>query len=413
MSGIAGLRGTGDWGVDERPKNFREGILRFNPNGTAPIFALSARAKKRSVDDPEFAWWCEGNVITRLQVNGAAAAGDTLINVDSPDPSASALGLNLGTATNLKPGDILLVEPLTDSATFSATSPEIIEVDDVLSDTQFTARRGMGGTTAATIADNVFLTVIGSAYAEGTGAPRAVSRNPIKYSNLIQIFKDTYELTGTADKTRTRTNNNYSEDKKRKMFKHSSDIEWSMLFGRASETTGDNGKPKRLMGGIRSFIPPANVTVFTSAVTPNSFLDAVAPVFDFDTGAGDSRIVFAGNQGLIELSKIFANEVIFNVSNVVKIYGMDFQEFRLPNGTVMLRSHPLLSRHGLYKKSAFVLDFDAIKYVTQTGRPDGRAKDDVQVDDEDVRRGFWQTDCSLEVDYGGLTMAYLGNISAT
>ena len=71
MSGIAGLRGTGDWGTDERPKSFREGILRFNPNGTAPIFALSSKAKKRSVTDPEFAWWCEGNVLIRLQVNGA------------------------------------------------------------------------------------------------------------------------------------------------------------------------------------------------------------------------------------------------------------------------------------------------------------------------------------------------------
>jgi hypothetical protein len=104
---------------------------------------------------------------------------------------------------------------------------------------------------------------------------------------------------------------------------------------------------------------------------------------------------------------------MFNVNNVVKVYGMDFQEFIIPNGRVLIKSHPLLSRHGLYKKSAFVVDFDAISYVTMTGRPDGRARDDVQAEDEDVRRGFWQTDCSLEVDYGALTMAYLGNISAT
>lgn len=410
MSGIAGLRGTGDWGTDERPKSFREGILRFNPNGTAPIFALSSKAKKRSVSDPEFGWWAEGNVIIRLQVNGAHAATDTLINVDSADPTSTTLSANLGTATNLKPGDILLVEPATDSATFNQ---ELIEVDDVLSDTQFTARRGVGGTTAGSIANDIFLTVIGSAYAEGTGVPRAVSRNPIKFSNFIQIFKDTYELTGTADKTETRTNNNYSEDKKRKMFKHSQDIEWSMLFGRAAETTGDNGKPKRFMAGIRSFIPTANTTIFSSATTPNTFLDALAPIFDFDTGAGDTRMMFAGNQALIELSKVFVNEVIFNVNNVVKVYGMDFQEFIIPNGRVLIKSHPLLSRHGLYKKSGFVVDFDALSYVTMGGRPDGRARDDVQAEDEDVRRGFWQTDCSIEVDYGGLTMAYLGNISAT
>jgi Family of unknown function (DUF5309) len=410
MSGIAGLRGTGDWGTDERPKNFREGILRFNPDGTAPVFALTSKAGKRNTDDPEFSWWAEGNVLIRLQVNGAHASGDTLINVDSVDPTSTTLSANLGTATHLKNGDVLLVEPTTDSATFNH---ELIRVTEVQSDTQFTVQRGVGGTTAASISDNQFLTVISSAYAEGTGVPPAVTRNPIKYNNYIQIFKDTYELTGTADKTKTRTNNNYSEDKKRKMFKHSSDIEWSMLFGRAAETTGENGKPLRFMGGVRSFIPTANVTVFSAAVTPSSFMDAIAPVFQFNTGAGNTRIVFAGNQALIELSKIFANEVMFNVNNVVKTYGMDFQEFIMPNGRIMLKSHPLLSIHGLYKKSAFVLDFDSIKYVTQTGRPDGRAKDDVQAEDEDVRRGFWQTDCSMELDYGGLTNAYLGNISAT
>ena len=158
------------------------------------------------------------------------------------------------------------------------------------------------------------------------------------------------------------------------MFKHSSDIEWSILLGRPAETTGDNGKPKRFMGGIRNFIPPANQTVFTAPVTPSSFLDAIAPVFDFDTGAGDTRIVFAGNQALIELSKVFVNEVIFNVNNVVRVYGMDFQEFIMPNGRVLLKSHPLLSRHGLYKKSAFIIDFDGLSYVTMTGRPERSCK---------------------------------------
>jgi Family of unknown function (DUF5309) len=410
MSGVAGLRGTGDWGVDERPKNFREGILRFNPNGTAPIFALTSKAGEKTVDDPEYSWWCEGNVLIRLQVNGALGIADTVITVTGTDPSLAAMGNNLGAATHLKNGDILLVEPTADQPTFNH---ELLEVDSVVSDTQFTVRRGAGNTTPAAIANSVFLTQIGSAYAEGTGVPRAVSRNPIKNNNYIQIFKDTYELTGTADNTNTRTNNGYSEDKKRKSFKHSSDIEWSIMFGRKAETVGDNGKPKRFMGGLREFIPSGNVTIFSSAVTPSTFLDALAPVFDFDTGAGDQRIGFAGNQALIELSKIFANEVVFEVQDVVTQYGMDFTKFRLPNGTIMLKSHPLLSRHGLYRKSMFVLDFDSIKYVKQKGRPSGTVKDDVQMKDEDVRRGFIHTDCGLMVDYGGLTNAYLGNISAT
>jgi hypothetical protein len=39
--------------------------------------------------------------------------------------------------------------------------------------------------------------------------------------------------------------------------------------------------------------------------------------------------------------------------------------------------------------------------------------DDVQAKDEDVRRGFYQTECGLQVDRGGTTMFYLGNILAT
>ena len=46
MTAFAGLRGTGDWGTDERPKNFRELILWANPNCRAPLFALMARMKK-------------------------------------------------------------------------------------------------------------------------------------------------------------------------------------------------------------------------------------------------------------------------------------------------------------------------------------------------------------------------------
>lgn len=408
---VAGLRGTGDWGTDERPKNFRSGILRYNPNGTAPIFALTSKAKKRTTNDPEFSWWAEGNALVRLQVNGALGAADTLVTVDTLDPTSTTMTANYGTANNLKNGDILLVEPTADNATFDH---ELLEVDNVVSDTQLTVRRGAGGTTAAIIANDVWLTLIGSAYAEGTGAPRPVSRNPIKFSNYTQIFKNTYELTGTANETDVRTGNPWSEDKKRKMFDHSRDIETSILFGRAAETVGDNGKPKRFTAGLRSFIPASNVTVFGAAVTSASFATAIAPIFDYDTGAGDTRIMFAGATAVLELGKVFnaVTNIHINASENVKVYGINFQRFILPMGELLLKIHPLMSKHGLYKKSGFILDFDALHYVAMKNR-DTKAKDDVQTEDEDVRRGFVQTECGVEVDYGGLTMAYLGNISAT
>jgi hypothetical protein len=114
------------------------------------------------------------------------------------------------------------------------------------------------------------------------------------------------------------------------------------------------------------------------------------------------------------LSKIFvaSTNVRINYDKKLNLYGIDFTEFVLPRGRLLMYSHPLLNTNTLYNKSMFILDFASIKYVYLKGR-DTKARDDVQADDEDVRRGFYQTECSLMVDRGGATCAYLGKISAT
>ena len=410
MAAVAGLRGTGDLGTDERPKNFRELILWRNPTGSAPIFALMAKAKKKTTTDPEFSWWDEPNDLVRLQVNGALSSSATTVVVDSADPAAGT-EVAWGVATHLKPGDLLLVEPSADNATFDH---ELIEVVAVSSATTFTVRRGVGGTTAASISNDAWLLLVGSSYAEGSAAPRSTSRQPIKYYNYTQIFKNTYEITGTIDETELRTGQAWSNDKKRKMFDHSRDIELAMMFGRKHETTGENGKPQRYMGGLREAIPAARTTVFGSAVTVSSFLDAVYKVFDFDTPAGDERICFCGNGALNNLNKVIQADANTDIQygGVFKVYGMDFREFILPQGRLLLRTHPLLNRHSIYTKSMFILDFASINYVAMKNR-DTKVRDDVQNKDEDVRRGYIQTECSLMVDRGGLTCGYLGNISNT
>lgn len=407
MSAVAGLRATGDFGTDERPKNFREMILFRNPTGSAPIFALTSRAKKKTVDDPEFSWWDEPNGNVRLQVNGEVSSSGTLIAVDSSDPSASNGALPWGLATHLKPGDVLQVE----KSENAAYDNEMLIVQGVISTTQFMVTRGAAGSTPATIPNDAFLTLMGSAYAEGTAAPAATSRNPIKYSNFTQIFKDTYEITGTVDQTRLRTGAAWSNDKKRKTWDHSRAIEWAMLFGRKAETTGDNGKPLRYMDGLRSFIPTSRTNIFSAATTVNGLLDVIYPVFDFETGAGDERIAFCGNGFLNKFNKTVNADANSDIQYMgpVKVFGMELMEFRMPQGRIFLKTHPLMNQHGKYTDSCFILDFDSINYVPLRNR-DTKAKDDVQNKDEDVRRGFYQTECSLMVDRGGLTMAYLGNM---
>lgn len=411
MAAVAGLRGTGDWSTDERPKNFREKILFLDPNSDSPIFALSGRAGKYTVDDPEYNWWCETSNIVRIQVNGALSSSATDFVVDSPDPTASTLSTPWGVATHLKPGDVLLVEP----STLSSFNPEFIRVTEVISATAFTAARGIGGSTAASIADDSWLLLVNSAYAEGTSSPRAVSRSPTKFSNYTQIFKDAYELTGTADSTTARTGDVWSNDKKRKMFDHSRAIEHTLLYQvNNQETTGENGKPIRYTKGIRGFVPTSNVKYFSAPVTTDDFLTYLEPAFSFSMpGSGDTRVMFIGNTGLAELGKIVRNDdsVMMQMGEKITMWGMNLRELIVPWGRVLLKGHPLLSRSSTFCRSGYVVDFAALKWAPLKAR-DTKTHDDVQNKDEDLRRGYVQTEGGWFVDAGGLTMAILDNIRA-
>lgn len=412
MPAIAGLRGTGDWASEERPKSYREQILWRNPNGTAPILALSSKARKEQVADPEFKWWDEAMDLVRLTTDGTTTTAATTIYVDSPDPSSSAPGIVYGTALNLKPGDQLMVEPTADAASFT---PEFVEVVSVTDATTIVVTRGVGGSTAAQYADARALLLMSNAYAEGTGAPTASTRNPVLFNNYCQIFKDVYDITGTAAAvSNLRTGDPIANDKKRKMFDHSRAIELSIMFGKKNEaTSASNGKPIRRTGGLREFIPLSNTTVFGTTPTVDTFFDAVRPVFDFDTGAGDERIAFCGNLALNFLNKMVRSDssTTMELGNTVKTFGMNLRTLTLPQGTLYLRGHPLLNRHAMYSKSMFIIDFSALRWRYTKGR-DTKFMDNIQNNDEDRRKGQWFTEGGLEVGYGGLSCGYIGNITA-
>lgn len=411
---VAGLRGTGDWGTDERPKNFREMILWLNPNGTAPIFALSSRASKQSTDDPEFNWWCEPNDQIRLKVTfgGGYGTTETSLTVFGTEPSSSALDVNWGSALSLKPGDLLLVEPSVEAAAFTH---EILLVTGVGSATVLNVQRAFAGTSAAAIADNAFLLKIGSAYGEGTSAPIATSRNPVKYTNKCQIFKDSYSITGTAEQTHVRTGDPIKNDKKRKAFDHAASIEYALLFGKQSESTGANGKPLRTMDGLRRFISSTTTTVWTSGKNLNNLIDAVSPVFNYDSDAGDTRMAFCGNGTLNAINKAIANasgQAAMNImmNNGTKVYGVNFTEMVFPQGRILLKTHPLFNRNSLFTNSMLIMDFSSFKWRPMKNR-DTKFTDDIQTKREDLREGMWMTEAGIEVWAGGLTCGWVGGFN--
>lgn len=403
MPAIAGLRGTGDWGADERPKDFREMILWLNPNGDTPITGLMSKMKKETTSDPEFSWWEEALDIVRLQVDGALLVGDTaLVVVDG--------------ALNLKAGDLLLVERA-GVAQQANYSNEIVRVTAVASDTAVTIARGQAGSTAAAIEDASFVTLIGSSYAEGTGAPDASTRNPSKLFNYTEIFKDAYEITNTARVTKARTGDPLKNDKKRKTFDHSTRLELSWLFGKRHEATGANGKPQRYQGGLYYFLANhaggTRILVQATALSDiKDLMDDMVDVFDYSGGGesgGDERIVWGGNAAMNAVSKLAADAGEIQFGEVVKAWGMNFTRMVTPQGSFLFKSHPLLSRHAAFSNNLIIFDPPALVYRHMEGR-DTKPKDNTQANDADSTEGFWLTEAGLEVHHAR-TMKIIGNLS--
>lgn len=402
MPAILGLRGTGDFGTDERPKSFREAILWREPNGEAPLTALMSKMRKGSLTDPEHSWWEEDLEVTRLQLNDGTAmvAGDTAFVVDSG-------------AYNLVPGDLLMVEK--ESAETTGYTAEIVKVDSVTSDTAFTAVRGYGGTTAAGIADNTFLLKIGSIFPEGSNSPSSSTRNPTKLHNFAQIWKTSYELTETTKRTKFRTGDPLKNDKIRKMFDHSVSLELSALFGVRNETTGSNGKPERSMGGLlymlQQYAGTAGFKRYAGAVTYSTFLDDVYQVFDYSirgAGSGNERLVLIGNAALNEMNKIMTASGQVQFKEVISVYGMDLTKVVLPQGTLYLKTHPLMNRHPVFSKSAFIINPPGLNWKAMR---DTKSYDNIQAPDADTQKGQWLTEGLIEFNHLK-TFKYLGNISA-
>lgn len=395
---IAGLRGTGDWGTDERPKSFRETILWRRPNGSAPLFALTAKMKSQAVNDPEFNWWEEELNAIRVQIayDTGYATSDETLTIDSGD------------AQDLVAGDVLLVE----AALTTGYTHEILVVSSVTSSTVFVAKRGQAGTTRAAIANNVYLTRIGTVFSEGSHAPDASSRNPTKLYNYCQIFKKSYEITGTGEQTEVRTGDPLQNDKKRRMFDYSVDAEFAFFFGKRYETTGANGKPMRFMGGILymlSTYASSRIVAFTTTPTESTLLDAVYPIWDYDTDAGSERIVFAGNGFLNSLNKLAqaATSTRINFDGFVSVYGMRLQRWIFPQGEIYVRTHPLFNTHGRFTNDAVILDPSALIYRYLKNR-DTKSKDHIEDPDQDSHKGQWIGEFSLEMHHAK-TSLWLSN----
>lgn len=377
---IQGLRGSGEFTTDFRPKNYRELFTLLEPNGTAPLNALLSMGSSEATDDPEYKNFRDELPERVLTVNGAVADTSTgTITIDASDDNKYAIQGAI--VVNSETGEVMHVTADTTATTLAVT-------------------RNIGGT-SHTIADNAPLFVAGFAAQEGGTSPTPISFDATVVSNYTQIFRTSFAVTNTLQATNLRTGDKMQEAMTKALKLHMGDIERAMFFGHKHEVAGSSAQPTRFTGGLLTTL--TNVvdisTDFASyggaqagQMTEEGFDDLlISSVFKYGSG---QKIAFVGETVANQLQQIGKDR--WSPDSVSGTYGVSFTRYHTFAGDLLVHLHPQFRMVPGMKQAMIIIDFPDLRYRYLDGR-DTQLLENRQNNDEDSQKHEYLTECGLEL----------------
>lgn len=343
-----GMLTTAQLTTDIAAKSFAGMITRLMPNGSAPLFGMTSMLSSETAVAVEHGYFTKTMIFPALTLTAAALIGDTTLTVASTN--------------NVLPGMIMQVE----------TTNENIIINSVVSGTSVTVTRGVGGAAVA-IANGVTMNQVGNAYEEGSVRPQALLINPVRVTNLTQIFRNTWAITDTVRATlMIAGESNEAESRQDCASFHAADIEKALFFGKKSSGVR-NGQPFRTMDGLINIV--SNLTYYpASYVAPNvntagattnyTQLEAMLdPMFDQSTDPknANERVLFVGGQARRVLNKIGQLSGTYQVVDGQTSYGLQFTSFKTSRGNFRMIEHPLFNTNAAWKKMAVGVDLSTFK----------------------------------------------------
>lgn len=428
MSAFLGMRGTGDWVTDQRPKNWRETILFLYPNGSMPLTAIMSKMKSEKTDDPQFYWWTK-----TLPTQSASVTG---VYTDSGLTSAYSSGGVAGTTLYLKMtstdiihfrvGHTVLMRDASDYAvdcvgkvtavnsngTSSSIAVKLLEADD--------------NSSSHDLSDCDKVLVIGSVNAEGASMPSAIAYDPAKLYNYTQIFRTPLSITRTARRTKLRTGDQYKEAKREALELHGIEMEKAFLFGVPYEGTGDNGKPERTTEGLITCLRTNNASGVNDFTLNSSF--AGKAWLDDDSGelwlenylelvfryGRQEKLAICGSGALLGLNRLAKASTLFTMTSATKSYGISVTEWLTPFGTVYIKTHPLFNIESTLRNSMLILEPENLvyRYIDDTtfyGENGKTASEGTNGGRIDGTQEEFLTECGLEYHHP-YTAAFLNGV---
>lgn len=364
-SGWCGMRGTGDWTNDERPKNFRETILYFAPNGQVPLTAITSKGRSRRVDDPEFSWYSkamsdQGGTVAGVYSDVALTVPLTGVALTAGQGIYAQMAEAITNSFRIGHGALLID---TDIPTRRVLG-KVVEVHKAGANSYVRISVLRAVTDIAVIGNVDAICVCGDMNAEGAAIPEAISYDPSKYSNYTQIIRTPLDITRTQQRTRMRTGDKYNDLKIDALLYHGLAIESTAIDGEATEGVGSNGKPERTTRGYISFMSQyepthvrryaADVPALTWRLGGEDWMDETLELA-FRYGR-TSKLALAGSGAILGLMKLMKQAGTFNFTPETGAYGVKVNRWVTPFGELLIKHAPLLTHRPWYRNSILVLE---------------------------------------------------------
>lgn len=434
-----GLRGSGSFAADERPRNWRQGIMLMFPNGDCPLTALLSMLPDEPTDDPVVHWFEKGLPTYRGLIVGAS----TTVNAkpaDDADIAAADATAEIALAvkpdggaeddvTWLKPGHVLVNETTEENYLVIKVGADYINVRRDIGN-KFASNPAVTG--HPTTGDPI--SIVGTGFQEGAPVGEVISYSPLRHHNFTQIFRTPLSLTRTARRTKLRYDKTgpYMEAKREALQLHGTELERALMWGEREEITSltaaaspligaanplSSARPLRTLRGIVNWLPTINTTATPSvhwdigtanggAVTETHFENWLEEIFRYGS---PEKVCFAGSKALNVLNQLAKNKMTITAVPTDRTYGMAFNRYITPFGDLLVKQHPLMSHNPTWRKDLVVLDTAHIRL---------RILDDTaflrnrQSPGEDASIDEFLTELSLEVRFSGATSSSDGGLAA-
>lgn len=364
---IRGASTTANVNTSQHVRDVEPRLRYLNPSAT-PFTVVLADTGKGPADNFKFEWGEKANAPRWDQVNGTTGTGTSIV-VDNSE--------------YFSVGDLVEVP----------RTGEIMRVTAVTTSTDtLTVVRAVGSTTVVALADNDDLQIIGSAFAEGSAGPNAISHQETVPFNYSQIFKRAVSASRTQQQTKNYFGNDRMNQRKENAKEFKLSLEHSFLFGERNRDTSDTSAPRNYTGGA-FYWATSNAKNASGTLTEPEIWDWCQDLFQHTAGS-DTRTLFASAL-VVTVIDLLAGARLQMVPTD-RTYGIAVRQWLTSHGTLMIIKHRMFingANGDGYEDKAIALEMDRLRYRHMQ---DMELQTNVQANDEDGWRDQYLAEVGLE-----------------